>query len=147
MTTEQIIATTAETTAVAAQSTVHAIASLAGSKSGKIAAGMVVTAVAGYALYKGVKWADRKITESLLNYKRKKNAEAAVAPEAKQTFIIYWRGGKKTVCSTKYGNSINEALKEVTMVFGDTLGTIDFFSVGDEDNWEWSSKGQWVKKA
>lgn len=142
MTTEQIVATTATAT----QSTTQALASLASTKSGKIAAGVVVTAVAGYALYKGVKWADRKITESLINYKRKKNAEAA-APEAKQTFIIYWRGGKKTVCSTKYGNSINEALKEVTMVFGDTLGTIDFFSVGDEDNWEWSSKGQWVKKA
>ena len=79
MTTEQIIATTAETTAVATQSTAHAIASLAGSKSGKIAVGVVATAVAGYALYKGVKWADRKITESLLNYKRKKNAEAAAA--------------------------------------------------------------------
>ena len=143
MTTEQIVTTTATAT----QSTTQALASLASTKSGKIAAGVVVTAVAGYALYKGAKWVDRKITESLINYKRKKNAEAADAPEAKQTFIIYWRGGKKTVCSTKYGNSINEALKEVTMVFGDTLGTIDFFSVGDEDNWEWSSKGQWVKKA
>ena len=56
MTTEQIIATTAETTAVATQSTAHAIASLAGSKSGKIAVAVVVTAVTGYALYKGVKW-------------------------------------------------------------------------------------------
>ena len=77
MTTEQIIATTAETTAVAAQSTTKALVSLASTKSGKIAAGMVVTAVAGYALYKGVKWVDRKITVSLINYKRKKNAEAA----------------------------------------------------------------------
>ena len=77
MTTEQIVATTAETTAVAAQSTTKALVSLASTKSGKIAAGVVATAVAGYALYKGVKWADRKITESLLNYKRKKNAEAA----------------------------------------------------------------------
>ncbi len=73
----EITSTTVETTAVAAQSTTQAIASLATTKSGKIAAGVVATAVAGYALYKGVKWADRKITESLLNYKRKKNAEAA----------------------------------------------------------------------
>lgn len=79
MTTEQIVATTAETTAVAAQSTTKALVSLASTKSGKIAAGVVATAVAGYALYKGVKWADRKITESLLNYKRKKNAETAAA--------------------------------------------------------------------
>lgn len=77
MTTEQIVATTAETTAVAAQSTTKALVSLASTKSGKIAAGVVATAVAGYALYKGAKWVDRKITESLLNYKRKKNAEAA----------------------------------------------------------------------
>ncbi len=77
MTTEQIIATTVETTAVAAQSTTQAIASLATTKTGKIAAAVVVTAVTGYALYKGAKWVDRKITESLLNYKRKKNAEAA----------------------------------------------------------------------
>jgi uncharacterized protein HemX len=56
MTTEQIIATTAETTAVATQSTAHAIASLAGSKSGKIAVAVVATAVIGYSLYKGVKW-------------------------------------------------------------------------------------------
>ena len=73
MTTEQIVTTTATAT----QSTAHAIASLAGSKSGKIAVGVVATAVAGYALYKGVKWVDRKITVSLINYKRKKNAEAA----------------------------------------------------------------------
>ena len=73
MTTEQIVATTATVT----QSTTQALASLASTKSGKIAAGVVATAVAGYALYKGAKWVDRKITESLLNYKRKKNAEAA----------------------------------------------------------------------
>ena len=79
MTTEQIISTTVETGAVAAQSTTKALVSLASTKSGKIAAGVVATAVAGYALYKGVKWADRKITESLLNYKRKKNAETAAA--------------------------------------------------------------------
>ena len=79
MTTEQIVATTAETSAVAAQSTTKALVSLASTKSGKIAAGVVATAVAGYALYKGAKWADRKITESLLNYKRKKNAETAAA--------------------------------------------------------------------
>ena len=75
MTTEQIVATTATAT----QSTTQALASIASTKSGKIAAGVVATAVAGYALYKGVKWADRKITESLLNYKRKKNAETAAA--------------------------------------------------------------------
>ena len=75
MTTEQIVATTATAT----QSTTQALVSLASTKSGKIAAGVVATAVAGYALYKGVKWADRKITESLLNYKRKKNAETAAA--------------------------------------------------------------------
>ena len=73
MTTEQIVATTATAT----QSTTQALASIASTKSGKIAAGVVATAVAGYALYKGAKWVDRKITESLLNYKRKKNAEAA----------------------------------------------------------------------
>ena len=75
MTTEQIVATTATAT----QSTTQALASLASTKSGKIAVGVAATAVAGYALYKGVKWADRKITESLLNYKRKKNAETAAA--------------------------------------------------------------------
>ena len=73
MTTEQII----ETTATATQSTTQALASIASTKSGKIAVGVVATAVAGYALYKGVKWVDRKITVSLINYKRKKNAEAA----------------------------------------------------------------------
>ena len=73
MTTEQIVTTTATAT----QSTTRALASIASTKSGKIAVGVVATAVAGYALYKGAKWADRKITESLLNYKRKKNAEAA----------------------------------------------------------------------
>jgi hypothetical protein len=73
MTTEQIIASTATVT----QSTTQALASLASTKTGKIAAGVVATAVAGYALYKGVKWVDRKITVSLINYKRKKNAEAA----------------------------------------------------------------------
>lgn len=56
MTTEQIISTTVETGAVAAQSTTQAIASLATTKTGKIAAAVVVTAVTGYALYKGVKW-------------------------------------------------------------------------------------------
>ena len=56
MTTEQIVATTAETTAVAAQSTTKALVSLASTKSGKIATAVVATAVAGYALYKGAKW-------------------------------------------------------------------------------------------
>ena len=74
MTTEQIIATTAETTAVATQSTAHAIASLAGSKSGKIAVGVVATAVAGYALYKGAKWLQKTNAE-----RKRKIAEAAQA--------------------------------------------------------------------
>ena len=77
----EITSTTVETTAVAAQSTTQAIASLASTKTGKIAVAVVATAVTGYALYKGAykgaKWVDRKIIESLLNYKRKKNAEAA----------------------------------------------------------------------
>ena len=68
------------------------------------------------------------------------------AVEAKQTFIIYWLDGKKTVCNTKYGNSINEALQEAGFG-GGALAAIDFYSVGEDDNWEWSSKGQWVKKA
>ena len=66
MTTEQIVTTTATAT----QSTTQALASLASTKTGKIAAGVVVTAAAGYALYKGAKWLQKTIAE-------RKNAQAA----------------------------------------------------------------------
>ena len=73
----EITSTTVETTAVAAEASSNAISTLLSSKTGRYAAVAVGIAVAGYAVYKGGKWVDRKITESLINYKRKKNAEAA----------------------------------------------------------------------
>ena len=82
MTTEQIVATTATAT----QSTTQALASLASTKSGKIAAGVVATAVAGYALYKGAKWLQktnaerkRKIAQAVESIKADADTASKVA--------------------------------------------------------------------
>ena len=82
MTTEQIVTTTATAT----QSTTRALASLASTKSGKIAAGVVATAVAGYALYKGAKWLQktnaerkRKIAQAVESIKADADTASKVA--------------------------------------------------------------------
>lgn len=64
----------------------------------------------------------------------------------KSQYTIYWLDGKKTVLSTKKGNSIADAFTEAGYGNG-AIRAIDFYVNGTDDNYNWDSvKHEWVKK-